>query len=1325
MKRIDAFTEAMESLGKSIETFLNTSSVVCFIWGPIKFILTATRNHLDALDKLLDVYSQVAAAIPGLQVYDATFREHPTLKTVIEDYFSDILLFHYEAISVFNRPRWEVMFKSVWKTFNSKFGPILQSLKNRRNLLDSEKISAGLYELHDLRKNYAKLYDEWIQRNEEEAKDKHRARVTRIRDDLGPPDYGEDQEIAMDGRHDDNSGKWIIADSIFEKWSNNDRARNDVLYVNGIPGAGKTTLMSTVIEHMEEETANDEKRCVAYFYFKHNEKDRRKHKSLLRAILAQLISHDDVLSDHFLHEISSIDKAKLRSTKTLEGLIKTALASYEVSYIVLDGLDECSRDQATKSINWFLSILKDQPQPTKTALRLLFCGQNDGNLEVLLAGQPSISLAAKGHQEDIYRYCQTRSKKITKSLGIEDMNQHIVSRVTEEAKGMFLYAYVVLENLSSLTTREDVQAEMAPDNFPTGIEKAAKCEDATKILGWIACARRHLRWREIQSLFCIDPIKGTVDYEGKRLRVSGKDVCGSFIEVRHATGKGAGPEDTVVIVHNTARQYLVQKKHIDAIMESTRLALFCFKYLTSEPFKGRLGEEVVTQHARNGYYALQDYAVRYWFQHVRECTKNNEAQNLNNFKEVTESTRKFLASYNPQMEKEKYKGDEEVVKIIEGLPEDGSKRNALFNIEYRTASIRQGIENLHGQQHPRPATQEIINLHGMEAPYKCSKPWCESFTTGFESAKERKIHIDKHHLPFRCAFEDCFAFRLGYGTQLALDKHKRDHHPEPDLEPRFPGPKPKELNIHQAAELGDLSAVKEILKSNPKAYDAQRSGKPGTPIFLAAKFGNYELLEYLLGFEEGTAQEGVVDLRTEPTALYAATLAGHVDIVRLILNKRPRWDMDPTDQHERSSFCQACALGHLEIVKALLETRKVRVDRCPSRSPECCHDKFSSSTTTPFGYACSEGHLEVVQYLLQHKQYNFVTEEITARTARRGHNAIVNLLCQATGRQPPESIPNDPNIEQTLANYKKTTNGFLGESSGTLSGMFDVSLVHTLPHESAVYCVDISPDGKLVAIGGQESARIYDIVTGDSDSVLLTNTRVLSVRFSPDGRYLATGAKDCFVRLWDPKTKNIRQFAGHRDDVRSVDFASNGQKVASGSNDWTVKLWDIRTSHCDLSLLAEDSVRSIAASPQYIAAGCSNGHVMVWNIANGSPVARIVANQQDIQPTVNSVAFSPDGELISGGRDCMIQCWNPTMAQCIMSWKCPKFVVSAMMTLDRQWIVAVSDSKVLFWGPRTGELQLELKVQADSVALSSTGSYFATGTGGKDSCARIWSCRRV
>ena len=39
LPRIQKFLEVMDEYGKVIEVFLNASSILCFVWGPMKFCL--------------------------------------------------------------------------------------------------------------------------------------------------------------------------------------------------------------------------------------------------------------------------------------------------------------------------------------------------------------------------------------------------------------------------------------------------------------------------------------------------------------------------------------------------------------------------------------------------------------------------------------------------------------------------------------------------------------------------------------------------------------------------------------------------------------------------------------------------------------------------------------------------------------------------------------------------------------------------------------------------------------------------------------------------------------------------------------------------------------------------------------------------------------------------------------------------------------------------------------------------------------------------------------------------------------------------------------
>jgi uncharacterized protein len=89
------------------------------------------------------------------------------------------------------------------------------------------------------------------------------------------------------------------------------------------------------------------------------------------------------------------------------------------------------------------------------------------------------------------------------------------------------------------------------------------------------------------------------------------------------------------------------------------------------------------------------------------------------------------------------------------------------------------------------------------------------------------------------------------------------------------------LNIHEAAAIGKIDVVKEILAESPKTLNAY-SHDGYTPLCLASYFGNLDIVVYLL------SKAAKVNLQSENyekvTPLHSAVSGGNVEIAKVLLD---------------------------------------------------------------------------------------------------------------------------------------------------------------------------------------------------------------------------------------------------------------------------------------------------------------------------------------------------------------------------------------------------------------------------------------------------------
>lgn len=145
----------------------------------------------------------------------------------------------------------------------------------------------------------------------------------------------------------------------------------------------------------------------------------------------------------------------------------------------------------------------------------------------------------------------------------------------------------------------------------------------------------------------------------------------------------------------------------------------------------------------------------------------------------------------------------------------------------------------------------------------------------------------------------------------------------------------------------------------------------------------------------------------------------------------------------------------------------------------------------------------------------------------------------------------------------------------------------------------------------------------------------IAVALSPDGVYLAGGAMDGSITLWNLQTGALeRHLQGHESAITDLTFSRRGDLLLSGSLDATMRLWDV-SSGAELMRYADhiERVNAVAFSPdeQFVASGSGNFNsedpdatVRLWNRHTGEVVRQYVH-----LGAVHDLDFTPDGRFMA------------------------------------------------------------------------------------------------
>ncbi|KAJ6078697.1 hypothetical protein N7467_008450 [Penicillium canescens] len=734
---------------------------------------------------------------------------------------------------------------------------------------------------------------------------------------LTPMNYATQQSYFMTQKQ-EGTNEWILNSDEFQHWL---KHTSQTLFCPGIPGAGKTIITATVIDHLHENFRDDSSVGIAYLYCTFKQQKEQSALDLITNVLKQLAMGQPILPQS-LKDLYK--RHKLRRTRPLLSEIRETFhqvaKNYAKTFILIDALDECQNTQGnlSKLIQEVFEFQADVKANIFATSRLI--------QEIESKFDKAIRLEIRAHGPDVEMYlrgqlgnCQFLSSQ---SDSLRRNIQHVIAKAVD---GMFLLARLYLDSIACKTTTKAIKqtlAELETASETASDDKRAKALDnayeqavqriqsqlpehrelAMRVLSWITCTERQLTLAELLHALGTEENTSELDQDAIPNLDLVVSTCTGLVTVDKES-------DIIRLIHHTTHEYFQRTWERWFPNAQIDITIACVTYLSFEVFNAGACSTEELLEERFLYCAFFAYASRYWGNHARKSvTGENVIMGL------LEHTDRVSACSQALLYQETY-----LKNMIEPTQMTNLHLVAYFGLSGAAFILLGKRKNIDCDEIDRGPLW-IAAYHGHNAVVK--------LLLEKNANIETKNMFDYTPLSYAASNGHEAVVRLLLENNANIETKSRWEN----------------TPLSYAAFHGHEAVVKLLLQNNANIETKNRWER--TPLSYAAFHGHEAVVKLLL---QNNANIEAMD-ESGQTPISDAALNGHEAVVKLLLENNA--NIETMNELGETPLSNAALNGHEAVVKLLLENNANVETR-------------NELGRTPLSYASSMGHEKVVRLLLE------------------------------------------------------------------------------------------------------------------------------------------------------------------------------------------------------------------------------------------------------------------------------------------------------------------------------------------------------------------------